>query len=118
MPCAPAPFNGFICTRGPRRSCKAPGCGKAMAFLCDWPLHGAAAGKTCSFPMCPTHAHQVGPDVHYCPAHGARDRADKAAGAKVQAAALPAPGPAQSAPPSPDQLTLQLLPPPAKKGSP
>jgi len=47
---------------GPHCSC----CNWIGAFLCDWPIEGR---KTCSAPICEGHAHEVGPDRHYCPAH-------------------------------------------------
>lgn len=35
-------------------------------YLCDYPV---GDGKTCDRAMCDTHAHEVGPDLHYCEAH-------------------------------------------------
>lgn len=44
-------------------------CGSCMAvgdFLCDYPVGEAI---TCDRPMCGAHAHEIGPDLHYCQAH-------------------------------------------------
>lgn len=35
-------------------------------FLCDYPV---AEGKTCDKGLCGKHAHEVAPNVHYCPGH-------------------------------------------------
>ena len=37
--------------------------------LCDAPLRGHLTGKTCSRPVCGTHAHHVEPDYDLCPSH-------------------------------------------------
>lgn len=47
-------------------------CRAMSTFLCDWPVEGG----TCDAPLCPEHAHQVGPDRHLCPIHFALHRAD------------------------------------------
>lgn len=63
----PAPCKavvGFHSTAGEQERC-----GICSEFLCDWP---AGPGKTCDAPMCPTHAHLVGKNRHYCPDHFAR----------------------------------------------
>lgn len=55
----------FLCGKfGPhcRGGCGAPG----DEFLCDWPV---GKGKTCDAPLCADHAHEVAPEVHYCPGH-------------------------------------------------
>lgn len=44
-------------------------CAECMAvgdLLCDFPV---GDGKTCDRPMCANHAHEIGPDLHYCQAH-------------------------------------------------
>jgi hypothetical protein len=41
-------------------------CGWVSSFLCDYPVGN---GKTCDRPLCESHAHEVAPDVHYCPGH-------------------------------------------------
>lgn len=44
-------------------------CADCMAvgdFLCDYPV---GDGKTCDRPICGDHAHEIGPDLHYCNAH-------------------------------------------------
>lgn len=42
-------------------------CMAISSLLCDWPVDG----RTCDAPLCEQHAHQVGPDRHYCRAHRA-----------------------------------------------
>jgi hypothetical protein len=37
-------------------------------FLCDYPV---GKGKTCDKGLCADHAHEVAPNVHYCPGHHA-----------------------------------------------
>lgn len=63
-------WSGFACTRGERRqlcsSCKS----RPATKLCDFPLSGKHAGKTCDRPLCSSCACQAGlPNVDYCPAH-------------------------------------------------
>lgn len=44
---------------GPRKRrppCKVTGCRAPATILCDFPLSGAAAGKTCSKALCRAHA--------------------------------------------------------------
>lgn len=63
----PAPCCAPIELDGKRVRCLA-----ISSFLCD---HENSDGKTCDAPLCPDHAHQVGPDRHLCPRHAAQ-RAD------------------------------------------
>lgn len=56
------------------RQCRAPDpdgpgglCFGMSGFLCDWPV--GDEGHTCDMPLCEPHAHQVGPDKHFCPKH-------------------------------------------------
>ncbi|MGN4188738.1 hypothetical protein [Burkholderia gladioli] len=37
------------------------------------------SGKICDRHLCAAHAHQVGPDVHFCPTHLAASSGGKAA---------------------------------------
>lgn len=55
--------HGFICGEfGPHcRHCMAVG-----DYLCDYPV---GKDKTCDAPICGTHAAEVAPELHYCPAH-------------------------------------------------
>ncbi|MDD5207021.1 MAG: hypothetical protein PHS17_16470, partial [Desulfobacterales bacterium] len=69
MPCKPLKFGdgvyGFVCSRGDQRQkCKI--CGMPATKLCDFVLKN---GKTCDMPLCARHAHSVGPEKDYCPAH-------------------------------------------------
>lgn len=46
-----------------------PHCAECLAvgdFLCDYPV---GEGKTCDRPLCDTHGHEIGRDLHYCQAH-------------------------------------------------
>ncbi len=51
-------------------------CRSVGGFLCDYPVQHpfktggkGKAGKTCDRSMCEAHAHQVGPNKHYCRQH-------------------------------------------------
>jgi len=35
-------------------------------FLCDFPV---GDGKTCDRPICPDHATEIAPEIHYCAGH-------------------------------------------------
>ena len=65
----------FLCGKlGPHCSeCSAPG----DEALCDYPV---GKGKTCDKKLCEVHAHEVAPNVHYCPGHLAQWEKFKAAG--------------------------------------
>lgn len=55
--------NGFICgDLGDHCS----DCGDVGFNLCDFPV---GDGKTCDRSLCEFHAHEVGPDIHYCEHH-------------------------------------------------
>lgn len=41
-------------------------CSAVADNLCDFPV---GSGKTCDRPICDDHAHEIGPDLHYCQAH-------------------------------------------------
>jgi len=74
MPCERVTLPGgsmaIICTRGRSRVakvCQATAeCHGSGTKLCDWPT---AKGKTCDLRSCQEHAHNVGHEVDYCPAH-------------------------------------------------
>jgi hypothetical protein len=36
------------------------------SFLCDYPV---GKEKTCDRHICEDHAHEIAPNVHYCPSH-------------------------------------------------
>lgn len=70
MPCHPLPEGGFACSRGRRSEpCQEPGCTEVHVALCDWPLDGAAKGRTCDRRMCARHRNKVGPNRDYCGPH-------------------------------------------------
>ena len=55
----------FLCGElGPH--CSDHRCGDVGTLLCDFPVGN---GKTCDKPICESHATEIGPDTHYCPAH-------------------------------------------------
>ena len=66
------PGGGFaiVCRRGsqkqPKKPCIVIGCRRPVAFLCD---QDVGQGRTCDRGMCASHAQEVGPDRHHCPAH-------------------------------------------------
>ena len=79
MPCIPIP-GGIACTRERRRTCSVAGCGNAATLLCDFPLVGPKAGRTCDRALCRAHAEHAGPNTDYCPAHAtARKETDHGA---------------------------------------
>lgn len=41
-------------------------CAAVGDFLCDFPV---GDGKTCDRSICPEHAHEIAPDIHYCDGH-------------------------------------------------
>jgi hypothetical protein len=77
MPCTPILDDngnqiGWACTRGQRaKPCRQ--CGRPSTKLCDYPLRGAKAGKTCDVPMCSRCATTVGRSgsdtIDYCRVH-------------------------------------------------
>lgn len=68
--------GGFMC--GSRQ--RAPQCGACKTAtstaLCDHPLVGAKAGKTCDMPLCGRCRVQTGPDRDLCPAHAKATNAE------------------------------------------
>ena len=46
-------------------------CTHVADYLCDYPV---GDGKTCDRAMCDTHAHEIGPNLHYCDSHHAEWR--------------------------------------------
>lgn len=69
MPREPIP-GGLMCSRGGRRTkCATPGCSGRADFLCDFPLAGKRAGKTCSRAMCERCRRAQSPGVDYCEPH-------------------------------------------------
>lgn len=64
--------GGFaiVCSRGSARSrCSIDGCTKPSTKLCDFPLSGSKAGKTCDRRLCDSHARAQGDSVDFCPTH-------------------------------------------------
>lgn len=41
-------------------------CMAISSILCDWKNED---GQTCDAPLCPGHAHEIGPDKHLCALH-------------------------------------------------
>jgi hypothetical protein len=59
----------IACSRGAKRkSCSVEGCGKSAPYLCDFPLAGRLAGKTCSRALCESHR-RYREGLDYCPPH-------------------------------------------------
>lgn len=64
------PVQIFICRRGRHRPAPCVVCGKESSKLCDFPLRGAKAGKTCDRALCARCAvNQPGKDRDFCPTH-------------------------------------------------
>lgn len=61
---------GFACSRGLNRE-RCDTCGKPAVALCDYPLAGTKAGKTCDRKMCGTCRVKAGEGKDYCRAHAA-----------------------------------------------
>lgn len=69
MPCYPFKTAegvvGIICGKLGDR-CGERGCRAVAGLLCDYPVR---KGKTCDRKICDQHAHEIGPDLHYCEEH-------------------------------------------------
>lgn len=66
------PGGGYaIVCRGGRRPQPKPctACGAPSTRLCDFPLKGKKAGKTCSAPICDRCRTAFGDEIDYCPPH-------------------------------------------------
>lgn len=59
----------IACSRGQRRSCSTPGCGRDGTQQCDFPVKRNGRTGTCDRYICPKCATRVGPDRDYCPPH-------------------------------------------------
>ena len=58
----------IVCMRGRRRA-PCSHCGRhAATLLCDFPLKGKKAGRTCDRKLCPKCAVHLG-EADYCPPH-------------------------------------------------
>ena len=81
MPCYRARSDDgseyFICGRNLDLGPTCHDCGYVSDYLCDYPV---GYGKTCDRPMCEKHAHEIGPDLHYCQAHFAEWKKYKESG--------------------------------------
>lgn len=67
MPCE-IRGNAFICSRTSRaKPCAV--CGRPGGKLCDFPLTGEKAGKTCDRSLCSKCAVHTGHEIDYCPTH-------------------------------------------------
>jgi len=73
MTCERKDFPGgfaIVCSRGSHRApCQIDGCSRPSTKLCDFPLAGRKAGKTCDRRLCDQHARAQGQDVDFCPTH-------------------------------------------------
>lgn len=75
MPCRPIP-GGYACSRGSHRKRCSVCSSRPATKLCDYPLRGAKAGRTCDAALCDRCAVRQGGGVFgqpetidYCPAH-------------------------------------------------
>lgn len=65
------PGGGYaiVCSRGRKPRAKCSACNvRVHELLCDFPLSGKKAGKTCSRKLCSACAVKVG-ELDYCPPH-------------------------------------------------
>jgi hypothetical protein len=67
----------IVCSRGRREPCSVAGCRATSVALCDYPLQGKKAGKTCDRRLCAAHRVSKGKDRDYCPTHEALDVLEK-----------------------------------------
>ena len=68
--------SAIVCTRG-RSTKRCVICGLPGGKLCDFPLTGAKAGKTCDRSLCAKCAVHREPDIDYCPTHARMVEAEK-----------------------------------------
>jgi len=63
--------SAIVCTRGSvsQKVNSRCACGRVANLLCDYPLKGPKAGKTCDRPLCMLCAIRVSVGKDYCPAH-------------------------------------------------
>ena len=57
-------IKGFFCGRLGKPCLEE--CGDVADYLCDFPV---GPGQTCDRRLCEYHAAEIGPELHYCPAH-------------------------------------------------
>lgn len=75
---ADKPITIITCRRSALRvRCSIEGCIREHTKLCDFPLKGRKAGKTCDKKLCDEHATKVGPDRDCCPAHASLTKRDQ-----------------------------------------
>lgn len=81
MPCnivdIPGGGRAIVCTRA-RRTKPCDICHRPGGKLCDYPLRGTKAGKTCDRSLCAKCAVHRAPDTDYCPTHAAMIDAEEA----------------------------------------
>jgi hypothetical protein len=63
--------TGFMCGPGPALPACGD-CGVIADYLCDYPV---GDDRTCDRMLCPDHAREIVPGVHYCHGHYAEWRA-------------------------------------------
>jgi hypothetical protein len=64
--------TAIACSRNRRKPCSVPGCSSPATQLCDFPLKGAAEGRTCSRNLCQGHATTQPDGKEFCPPHHGR----------------------------------------------
>lgn len=68
---------------GKRPTCSC--CGRDSSKLCDFPLTGVKAGKTCDKKLCGACAVPMGEGVDYCPVHARNRQREVEHGAETKA---------------------------------
>ena len=63
------PITVIVCRRGQRRAAPCSQCSTPHTKLCDFPLTGPKAGKTCDAKLCDAHAVATGNGLDHCPPH-------------------------------------------------
>lgn len=84
MPCTVIEFHGgraIVCSRGSKSTALCSNCKRPAGLLCDYPLRGPKAGKTCDRKLCERCAVETGAERHLCPAHA---RAEAKEGANLE----------------------------------
>lgn len=91
MGCIPIGGGGFACSRTGPKACSSCSVLTRRPKLCDFPLAGAKAGKTCDRALCDGCATSIGPNRDYCPAHARQSKTSGVAAPVLSSAAGGAP---------------------------